>query len=102
MFELNDVFPFREANELVPEIIYCYLFKGIGVAEIEEYLLKTKELNGWVSKVFLNLYGIDTSVKSKNRGIYAGRTVADVVKELSASSDLAHLRVAKLLKDKYL
>ena len=102
MFEIKDLLTFREFGDFVPEIIYCYLFKGFSVGDIEDYLFKTKELKGWLSKTFLNLYGVDTSKESKNRGRYSGRTVADVVKELNKSSNDAHRRVAKLLEDKYL
>jgi len=48
----------------------------------------------------LNYYGIDT--ERENKGIYSGRTVPEVVEELYRSSNIAHVRVAKLLKEKYL
>ena len=53
-----------------------------------------------LSKTFLNYYGIDT--EKQNKGIYADKTVPEVVNELYKSSDIAHIRVAKLLKEKYL
>lgn len=53
-----------------------------------------------MSKTFLNYYGIDT--EKENKGIYANKTVPEVVNELYKSSEIAHIRVAKLLKEKYL
>lgn len=41
-------------------------------------------------------------IQKKNKGIYANKTVPEVVNELYKSSDIAHIRVAKLLKEKYL
>lgn len=58
------------------------------------------DYHGWLSKTFLNYYGIDT--EKENKGIYADRSVPDVVDELYKSSNIAHVRVAKLLKEKYL
>lgn len=63
-------------------------------------MFKTDEYRGWLSKTFLNYYDIDT--EKENKGIYAGKTVPEVVDELYKSSNIAHLRVAKLLKEKYL
>ena len=40
--------------------------------------------------------------EKENKGIYADRSVPDVVDELYKSSNIAHVRVAKLLKEKYL
>lgn len=54
---------------------------------------------GWLSKTFLNYYGIDT--EKENKGMYKGRTIPEVVDELYTSSNINHIRVAKLLKEKY-
>ena len=40
--------------------------------------------------------------KKENKGIYEGKTVPEVVEELYKSSNIAHVRIAKLLKEKYL
>ena len=53
-----------------------------------------------VEQNILNYYGIDTD--KTNKGIYANKTIPEVVDELYKSSNIAHLRVAKLLKEKYL
>ena len=74
--------------------------KHIGSIIIEYKLFKTNDYHGWLSKTFLNYYGIDT--EKENKGIYADRSVPDVVDELYKSSNIAHVRVAKLLKEKYL
>lgn len=100
MFKTYDLFSHRSINDLVPEIIYYYLFQGLSLASIEEKMFKTDEYRGWLSKTFLNYYGIDTG--KENKGIYAGKTIPEVVDELYKSSNIAHLRVAKLLKEKYL
>lgn len=100
MFKTYDLFDHRNISDLVPEIIYYYLFQGYSLAAIEEKLFKTDEYHGWLSKTFLNYYGIDT--EKQNKGIYEGRTVPEVVEELYKSSNIAHVRVAKLLKEKYL
>ncbi len=100
MFKTYDLFNHRSINDLVPEIIYYYLFKGISLTAIEVKLFKTEEYKGWLSKTFLNYYGIDT--EKENKGMYADKTVPEVVAELYKSSDIVHIRVAKLLKEKYL
>ncbi len=100
MFKTYDLFNHRSINDLVPEIIYYYLFKGLSLTAIEVKLFKTEEYKGWLSKTFLNYYGIDT--EKENKGMYADKTVPEVVTELYKSSDIAHIRVAKLLKEKYL
>lgn len=100
MFKTFDLFDHRSINDLVPEIIYYYLFQGFSLTSIEEKLFKTENYRGWLSKSLLNYYGIDT--EGTNKGIYSGKTVPEVVEELYKSSNVAHVRVAKLLKEKYL
>ena len=63
-------------------------------------MLKAEEYKGWLSKTFLNYYGIDT--EKENKGLYANKTVPEVVSELYKNSDISHIRVANLLKEKYL
>ena len=96
MFKTYDLFSHRSINDLVPEIVYYYLFQGLSLVAIEEKMFKTDEYRGWLSKTFLNYYGIDTEKENKEK------TVPEVVTELYKSSNIAHLRVAKLLKEKYL
>lgn len=100
MFKTYDLFAHRAIDDLVPEVIYCYLFEGLSLTSIEEKLFHTEDYHGWLSKTFLNYYGIDT--EKSNKGIYATRTLSDVVEELYSSPNIAHVRVAKLLKHKYL
>ena len=100
MFKTYDLFDHRSIDDLVPEIVYYYLFKGLSLVAIEEKLFKTEDYKGWLSKTFLNYYGIDT--EKVNKGIYDNKTVPEVVEELYKSSNIAHVRVAKLLKEKYL
>ena len=54
----------------------------------------------YLKNVFVPLKGIDT--EKVNKGIYENKTVPEVVEELYQSSNIAHVRVAKLLKEKYL
>ena len=60
MFKTYDLFDHRNINDLVPEIVYYYLFKGLSLTAIEQKLFKTEDYHGWLSKTFLNYYGIDT------------------------------------------
>ncbi len=62
-------------------------------------MFKTDECKGWLSKTFLNYYGIDTVKESKE--IYINRTVPDVIEELYINSNISHIRVAKLLINIY-
>lgn len=100
MFKTYNLFSHRSVYDLVPEIIYCYMFEGLSLVEIEKRLFNTSDYKGWLSKTFLNYYGIDT--EKENKGIYANKTLPDVVGELYQSSNVIHIRVAKLLKEKYL
>ena len=100
MFKTYDLFNHRKVDDLVPEIAYYYLFQGLSLTAIEEKLFKTDAYHGWLSKTFLNYYGIDT--EKENKGLYSGKTMPEVVEELYKSSNIAHVRVAKLLKEKYL
>ena len=100
MFKTYDLFNHRKVDDLVPEIVYYYLFQGLSLTAIEEKLFKTDAYHGWLSKTFLNYYGIDT--EKENKGLYSGKTMPEVVEKLYRSSNIAHVRVAKLLKEKYL
>ena len=100
MFKTYELFDHRKIDDLVPEIVYYYLFQGLSLTAIEQKLFKTDAYHGWLSKTFLNYYGIDT--EKENKGIYENQTVSEVVAELYKSSNIAHVRVAKLLKEKYL
>ena len=100
MFKTYDLFDHRNINDLVPEIVYYYLFKGLSLTAIEQRLFKTEDYHCWLSKSFLNYYGIDT--ERENKGLYKEKTIPEVVEELFTSADVAHVRVAKLLKEKYL
>ena len=100
MFKTYNLFNHRSVNDLVPEIVYYYLFQGLSLTAIEVKLFHTEDYHGWLSKTFLNYYGIDT--EKGNKGIYSGKTVPDVVEELYHSDNIDHVRVAKLLKEKYL
>ena len=100
MFKTYDLFNHRKVDDLVPEIVYYYLFQGLSLTAIEEKLFKTDAYHGWLTKAFLNYYGIDT--EKENKGIYYNKTMPEVVDELYKSSNIAHVRVAKLLKEKYL
>lgn len=100
MFKTYDLFSHRNIDDLVPEIIYYYLFQGLSLSAIEQKLFRTDAYHGWLSKTFLNYFGIDT--EKENKVIFENRTVPEVVNELYRSSNIAHVRVAKLLKEKYL
>ena len=100
MFKIYNLFDHRNINDLIPEIVYYYLFCGLSLTAIEQRLFKTEDYKGWLSKTFLNYYGIDT--EKENKGIYAEKTVLEVVEELYKSPNIEHVRVAKLLKEKYL
>ena len=100
MFKTYDLFNQRSIDDLVPEIVYYYLFQGLSLAAIEVKLFNTEDYHGWLSKTFLNYYGIDT--EKENKGIYADKSVPEVVEDLYKSSNIAHIRIAKLLKEKYL
>ena len=100
MFKTYDLFDHRNIDDLVPDIVYYYLFKGLSLTAIEQKLFRTDAYRGWLSKTFLNYFGIDT--EKENKGIYECKTVPEVVEELYKSSNIAHVRVAKLLKEKYL
>jgi len=100
VFKTYELFDHRSITDLIPEITYYYLFQGLSLTGIEEKLFKTSDYKGWLSKTLLNYIGIDT--EKENKGIYANRTVPDVVDELYKSSNISHVRVAQLLKNKYL
>ncbi|WCR24861.1 hypothetical protein L3476_15880 [Paenibacillus thiaminolyticus] len=100
MFKTYDLFDHRNLEDLIPEIIYYYLFEGLSLTQIEVKLFKTETYKGWLSKTFLNYFSIDT--EGDNKGIFEGKTIPEVVEGLYRSSDIAHVGVAKLLKSKYL
>jgi len=99
MFKTYDLFNHRNLSDLVPEIMYYYLFQGLSLTQIEVKLFGTESYHGWLSKTFLNYFGIDT--EGDNKGIYDGKSVSEVINDLYKSSNIVHLRVAKILKDKY-
>lgn len=99
MFKTNEHFMHQDINDVIPEIMYYYLFKGLSLTSIEEKVLGTDELHGWFSKCILNYFGIDT--EKDNKGIYDKKSISEVVDILTYSPDIAHNRVAKILKGKY-
>jgi len=60
MFKTYNLFNHRNIDDLMPEIVYYYLFKGLSLTAIEEKLFMTDRYHGWLSKTFLNYFGIDT------------------------------------------
>ncbi len=100
MFKTNEKFNHQDIIDVIPEIIYLYLFKGLSLTAIEDKLLGTDELHGWFSKSILNYYGIDT--EKDNKGIYDKKSMSEVVETLTYSPNIVHNRVAKILKAKYL
>lgn len=100
MFKTFNLFNHRDITDLIPEIIYYYFFEGLSLTAIEQQLFNTDEYRGWLSKSFLNYYGIDT--EGENKGMYRNESVVNVVESLISSTNIMHVRVAKMLKDKYL
>ena len=100
MFETNELFKHQDINDVIPEVMYYYLFKGLSLTAIEEKLLGTDVLHGWFSKSILNYFGIDT--EKGNKGIYDKKSMTEVVDQLTYSPNIIHNRVAKILKNKYL
>lgn len=85
---------------LFQRLFITIFLRGLSLTAIEYKLFKTEDYKGWLSKSFLNYYGIDT--EKGNKGLYKEKTIPEVVEELFTSADVAHVRVAKLLKEKYL
>lgn len=52
MFKTYELFDHRSINDLIPEIVYYYLFKRLSLTAIEYKLFKTEDYNGWLSKSF--------------------------------------------------
>lgn len=100
MFKIYELLEYRDINDLIPEIIYYYLFQGLSLTAIERKLLMTEEYKGWFSKSILNYFGIDT--EKENKGLYKNKTVLEVVEELHRSAHVEHIRIAKLLRERYL
>ena len=94
------MFTHRNIDDLVPEIIFYYMFEGLSLTSIEKKLFNTEDYHGWLSKVFLNYWGIDT--EGENKGIYKNCPLPEVVDKLYKSTNIAHIRIAKSLKEKYL
>lgn len=46
MFKTYDLFSHRNINDLVPEIMYYYLFQGLSLTAIEEKMFKTEDYHG--------------------------------------------------------
>ncbi|MHB8097782.1 MAG: hypothetical protein ACYDEI_09055 [Erysipelotrichaceae bacterium] len=100
MFKIFKLFGQREISEVIPEIVYYYLFLGDSLTNIELKLFNTTFYHGWLSKSCLNFYGIDTN--GENRGIFKDRKVEDVVKQLLLSDLFEHKRIANILMNRFL
>lgn len=100
MFKTINIFGHRDLNDIIPEIIFYYLFEGYSLTSIEVKLFNTEEFHGWLSKSCLNYYGIDT--EGSNRGIFENKTIEYIVSMLFQSKNVEHNIVAKILKNKYL
>lgn len=100
MFKTIKLISQREINEVIPEIVYNYLFNGDSLTNIEFKLFNTTIYRGWLSKSCLNYYGIDTN--GINRGIFKDRSIEEVINQLLVSDLFEYKRVANILKHKYL
>ena len=100
MFITYELFGQTDINEVIPKMMYLYLFEVMSLRAIEKTLFNTDDYKGWLSKSFLNYYGINTD--KDNKGIYHGQNVDDAVVELENSSRPTHRRVATILKDYFM
>lgn len=100
MFTTFDLFDYKDINEVVPEVIYYYLFEGLSLNEIEVRLFNTSQYKGWFSKTLLNYYHINTD--GSNRAIYKNKNISEIVELLENSTNFAHRNVAVLLMKKYI
>lgn len=55
MFKTYDLFDHRNINDLVPEIIYYYLFQGLSLTAIEYNLFKANDYHGWAKQNLFKL-----------------------------------------------
>lgn len=86
--------PALDLDLVSSEVLKYYLIDGLSLTRIEDILLNDSSLRGWFSKSILNFYGIDTSVESKNRGSYKGKTANVLISELKNSSNYLERRIA--------
>jgi hypothetical protein len=99
VFKVFSLFGNRDLNDVAAEVIFYYLFTGDSLTHIEYKLFNTEDYHGWFSKAILNYFGIDTD--RENKGVYRDRNIKDVISELHNSNSIHHIRVAKVLNDKF-
>ena len=79
--------------------VYGFLFEGLQLRDIElKYLGRGQR--GFFSKAVLNMIGIDTSVQSKNRGIFSGRNIDEVGTILMSENDPLVNNIGRILLKK--
>lgn len=98
MIKFTKNYPDLDLELVSSEVLKYYLIDGFSLTRIEDIVLKDSSLRGWFSKAILNFYGIDTSVESKNRGAFKGRTVNTLISELRNSKNYSERRIADKLK----
>ena len=76
----------KNYREFVSNSLYAYLFEGLQLREIERKYLD-EDFQGFFAKEVLNMMGVDTSKKSKNRGIFSRKSVSEIIVMLSAHED---------------
>lgn len=100
-YKTIDLYKSFDIEMVATLIIYLYLFKGWGVTTIDGVITTDGSTSGWLAKTILNFYGIDTSNKVNNRGIFKNSSVKDTAKKLINNEDNSYVKVGMLLLNNY-
>lgn len=83
---------------IMSNFVYGYLFEDLTLRDLEIRYLNNDKAKGFFAKTVLNSLGVDTS--GSNLGMYRGREVDDVCRELQNSTDPRNYVLAHLLKSR--
>ena len=96
-FPFSDDLCFSGFEEIIPKILYLYLFKGLSLRDIDRIVIESDRMKGWFSKVILNYAGVQTDIQSGSKGIFEGFDIKCVIQALRRMGNDQSLRLAYYL-----
>ena len=84
-------------ENIIPEMLYLYLFEGESLRSIDDKIIGTDKMKGWFSKVLLNYVGVKTETEHPTKGIFKRCGYTEVLTALQRHGTEHSLRIAYYL-----
>ncbi|MCF0260627.1 MAG: hypothetical protein HUJ54_12285 [Erysipelotrichaceae bacterium] len=84
-------------GNIIPEMLYQYLFKGESLRSIERMVIGSDNMDGWFSKTILNYIGVSTDPTSHTKGIFKDQEINEVIAAFLKQGSEEALRISYYL-----